>query len=218
MTVIFDIDGTLIDSVAAAGETYRQALLATVPEATVKPQWSDYRDVTDTGIMIEVLEDLRACHGTTRQTAPTLAAFETEFMSRLRIAVAEAPYAAIPGAADFLTRCQQQYPTGIATGCWRESGQVKLASAGISIGTLAMASASDHATREDILRHCHQLLGGSRPVVYFGDAVWDVRTTTQLGWTMIGIGPKVEHLCPHWFPDYREPERILETLARLEQG
>jgi FMN phosphatase YigB (HAD superfamily) len=46
-------------------------------------------------------------------------------------------------------------------------------------------------------------------IVYFGDAVWDVKATENLGWQFIGIGGKVAD----GFIDYRNPEEILKRLC-----
>ena len=47
-------------------------------------------------------------------------------------------------------------------------------------------------------------------VTYFGDAVWDVNASANLGWNFIGISPGItEGIC---FDDYRNPEAILRVL------
>lgn len=207
LSVIFDIDGTLIDSFKRAGTIYKNAILEVIPDAQIKAQWKEYRQVTDTGIILEVLEE----HDLPQ--AETIRRIKQVFMREITSALTAAPCAEITGGRAFLARCAAQYKVGIATGCWQESGEVKLGTAGYEHGDLYMSSSDDFDTREEILENCLKRIGGDpERVVYLGDAEWDVRTTETLGWKFIGIGEKLKGKCPLWFPDYSEPEEIIKAL------
>ena len=58
MRVIFDIDGTLIQSVAVDAELYDRAFRETFAVALPTTDWSVYRDATDAGIFAEAVERL----------------------------------------------------------------------------------------------------------------------------------------------------------------
>jgi len=180
-TIIFDIDGTLIDSFMISGQVYKDAVLATMPNAKIKEHWSDFQHVTDSGILKEVASDNNLPIGDKVELA------RKYFVKSAIEILGKTPCEEILGAKAFFAECKAKHPVGIATGCWKASGEIKLGTAGF--------------TKDQ--------------VVYFGDAVWDVKTTTNLGWNFIGIGPKLEGKCQNWFPDYTDPKAIFETIAKL---
>ncbi len=207
--LIFDIDGTLIDSFKAAGDTYRNAILSVLPEAQIKPHWADYQHVTDTGIFKEVVADLGLPNG------ELVDRMKREFMERLQASVETNPYHEIAGGKAFLKTCQARGLVGIATGCWREAGEVKLSSAGYDLTDLYLSSANEFDSRDEILENCRLHLQADK-VIYFGDALWDLQTTNKLGWDLIGIGEKLKGQCKHWFADYSDAESIFAKINELE--
>ena len=79
---IFDIDGTLLQSVEADGELYALAVQRALGIDSIDTKWSSYQHVTDQGILREILE----MHG----VAPTPAVFEAtkrEFLAVSPISV-----------------------------------------------------------------------------------------------------------------------------------
>lgn len=212
-SLIFDIDGTLIDSFRIAGEEYQRAILTILPEAILKPQWKEYENVTDSGIILEVLSDNRC----SSDPSETIKKIEEVFMQNITERLNEVPCQEILGAQNFLHKCRKKYQkVGIATGCWKDSGRVKLETAGYQLEGIPMASSSDHHTREGILlKALERLKGNLEHVVYFGDAEWDLKTTGNLGWNFIGIGEKLEGVCPNWFPDFSDHDGILKVVEQF---
>jgi phosphoglycolate phosphatase-like HAD superfamily hydrolase len=83
------------------------------------------------------------------------------------------------------------FVVGIGTGGWLRPAVVKLEHIGVPSQQLLLGAADGHETRLGII---NQLMNdalvaepGITRSVYIGDAVWDVRTTRQLGLNMIGI-------------------------------
>ena len=55
--IIFDLDGTLIDSYELDERLYRKAVLLEVPGVKFRETWLDYDYSTDSGILIEILRE-----------------------------------------------------------------------------------------------------------------------------------------------------------------
>jgi len=55
--VCFDIDGTLVASTGFDGELYEQAV-RDVLGVNLNPDWSQYKNVSDSGILEEILESV----------------------------------------------------------------------------------------------------------------------------------------------------------------
>lgn len=210
MEIIFDIDGTLIDSFMASGVEYKKALLEVLPEAQIRPAWRDYSNVTDSGLIMEVLTD----NDYDLPVAETIQQIKETFMRNTSQTLAETPCGLIAGAQEFFNACKERYKVGIATGCWLEAAEVKLQTAGFNWGETFISSSDGHHTREGILEHGRKSIG-AEDVIYFGDAIWDVKTTSNLGWKFIGIGEKLRGECKHWFPDYISPEEIFKIMEGM---
>jgi phosphoglycolate phosphatase-like HAD superfamily hydrolase len=89
---------------------------------------------------------------------------------------------------------EAKWAVALATGCWRDSAELKLKAAGIETEHFPAAFAEDGFSREEILgtavSHAQQMYGQSRfdRIVSLGDAQWDVAAARNLGIAFIGIG------------------------------
>ena len=96
--VILDIDGTLLDSNEIDDMLYfcRSRVLV---GAKVRESWSLYRNVTDSGILDEILDD-----NSLIRSAAILSAVRDCFVESVRQHVARTgPFMEIPGAREFVT-------------------------------------------------------------------------------------------------------------------
>jgi hypothetical protein len=105
----------------------------------------------------------------------------------------------------------------IATGGFDKEAEFKLACCGLRLGDFPHATASDTPRRRDIIElACARAGFEIDSAVYFGDAPWDARVTSELGMPMIGIGRRCEQLLQlgvrFAFPDYSDPESIMTAL------
>ena len=210
--VMFDIDGTLVDSAGFDGELYAQAVSAELGVA-VNRDWDTYEHVTDSGI----LEQLVRAAGRAAEHDELAARVQRRFVELVRGGLQQQPAAVreIAGAARLLERllAAPGVRVAVATGGWAETARLKLAHAGIDMNRIAFASSSDARARVDIMRLAAQrALAGApfRRATYFGDGPWDRRASADLGYDFVAVGHAVTHDVA--YADLRDTEAILEQL------
>ncbi len=191
--IIFDIDGTLIESMAVDTELYFASIRSVLGPVTVREPLSAYEHVTDSGILTTLVEDngLAADDGIEE-------AIRSLFVDGLRRHIDErGPFPVIPGAVEMLVRTRSAGDTavGIATGGWRASAMLKLETSGFDVDGVPVATCDDAVARIDIMQIALDRLGGRfDSVTYFGDAEWDRRACAALGWEFVAVGPGLRGL------------------------
>ena len=188
--VIFDIDGTLLDSSGQDDRIYRQAVDHVLGAVRLRPCLADYDPVTDAAILLQILDDNRL-----PADAGTIAAVKYEFIMRMEAFVKErGPFEEMPGAKSLFDRLQNSdaHCLAIATGGWRRSAEMKLVTAGFDIGSVPLATADDAVERTAIMEHALTSIGEEvASVTYFGDGPWDQKACECLGWTFRAVGPEL---------------------------
>lgn len=188
--IIFDVDGTLTDTMAIDARCFLRSFDEVCGFKDIDPDWSRYKNATDAGIFREVFSSRTG-------RAPSLdetAGFREHLVELFRCAAKESPFSAIAGARQLLARLDRSgdFQVALATGCWRDSARVKMASAGMNYDAYPSASADDAADRESIMQlvmdRAAVRYGGLEDSVYVGDGVWDARACRRLGVPFIGIG------------------------------
>jgi phosphoglycolate phosphatase-like HAD superfamily hydrolase len=186
--ILFDIDGTLIESMAVDTELYLASIGEILGPVSVRERLSDYDHVTDTGILVQLLDD----NGYSFDEQ-TVAAVRSVFVDKIQRHIeANGPFVTIDGAIEFVSRAHaaEGRRVAIATGGWRESALLKLESAGFDIDGIPLVSSDDAASRIEIMQAALAQLGAEfDSVTYFGDAEWDRRACQSLGWNFIAVGP-----------------------------
>jgi len=156
---IFDIDGTLTESVAVDEVCFVQAFRDVLGIKRINTDWLEYNFQTDSGLTLEICRN----HLGRDPSAAEIRRLQDRFVELLCAAVEEAgrPIRQIPGAAPFLhwLRAHARWHVAIATGGWAVSARFKLASAGLPVDGLPWASADDALDRVDILRMAIQRAG-----------------------------------------------------------
>ncbi len=189
--VLFDVDGTLVESMAVDTAIYFDAIQSVLGTVDIRERLSDYEHVTDMGILGQILDDNRLS-----RDADVMREIETGFVARIEDHIrSTGPFPAIDGAVGMLERCKQAPDTrvAIATGGWRQSASAKLRSAGFDLDGVPLASSNDAASRIEIMRIALARIGtGMDSVVYFGDAEWDRRACAELGWDFVAVGPELD--------------------------
>lgn len=211
--VIFDVDGTLIQSLDCDALAYLRALHEAFGFVAVNPDWSAYRNSTDSGIFREVFE-------TQAGRLPDdseMASFRRHFLSHIAAVSGAAPLRLIPGADETLRHLTSSDSAGVslATGAWAESARLKLASAGIDFDTFPSATADDSEARTGIIdlaieraAAVHNVASFER-TIYVGDGIWDARACSDLSIPFVGVaaGPSAMRLslegAIHVVPDLR---------------
>lgn len=208
--VMFDIDDTLVRSDEFDGLCYTAAVRE-VLDLPVDTEWGRYVNVTDRGILEQILEgDPRR-----RDLADALPAVKAAFVRRVEAWLRREPLAPVPGAAAFLDLLRQrgEVAVALATGGWRETALLKLEAAGLDVAGIPLATSSDHASRIDIMRLAEQR-AGSGPFLrrsYFGDGAWDQAASRTLGYDFVLVGDRVDHAPA--IADYTDPDRTLALLG-----
>ena len=191
--VILDIDGTLLDSSDVNGRLYLAAVRRVLGQAQVRESWSLYRNVTDSGILEEILDD----NSLTRKAA-TLNAVRDYFVESIgRHVQRYGPFAEIPGAREFVAglRASNSHRVAYATGGWSASASIKLESGGFPLHGIPLASSDDYLDRQSIMVHALNQLGGEfQSVTYYGDGEWDEAASRGLGWKFVPVGEKLAGL------------------------
>lgn len=214
-SVIFDLDGTLVDSSNFEDECYVGAIHQVLGDLLVDSNWSNYPHVTDAGIVSEIVSHIRVANPT-----DVIAEVRNEFGNRVSEYLIDGGICkAIPGAQQFLKRLLQQgYRVGIATGGWRHTAEMKLAHARVNIEGIELVSCDAAIDRTGIMTHCLRKIGGDpNMAVYFGDAPWDIKAAESLGWKFVGVGERLSGQCANWMTNYLDPDWTLSSNQSLWQ-
>ena len=188
--VIFDIDGTLLQTAAVDDALYREAVRRVLGEVQLRPSLHAYDYVTDTGVLSQILADNQIV--TEQEPFDEI---KSHFVDLLRGHVEEhGPFVEIPGAGDLLAslRVSSVHAVAIATGGWRESAELKLQSAGLEYSGFPLATSNDHHERTSIMELALARLGNHFDcVTYYGDGPWDRDACSALGWEFVAVGPEL---------------------------
>lgn len=220
--IIFDVDGTLTDTMAVDARCFLRSFAEVFDFAGVDPDWSLYKNATDAGIVNEVFESRTGRAPSEMETVK----FREHLVALFRSASREASFAAVAGARELLAQlgCMDAYQVALATGCWRDSARVKMASAGMSYDDYPSASADDAVDRESIIKlaieRASRRIGGKfSGAVYVGDGVWDARACRNLGIPFIGIGAQGEKLAAagaaRIFSDLSDADSLLASMEKI---
>jgi phosphoglycolate phosphatase-like HAD superfamily hydrolase len=225
--VIFDIDGTLTETVKLDEEFFLRSLAEVCGFCDVETDWSTYKHATDSGIFREIHE--------ARTGRPALAdevsRFRQHFVALVARAISKSAIAPIVGAPQLLSVLtgSAEYRVSLATGGWRDSARLKMASAGMCFDDHPSASADDALDRESIMKLSMQRAaerhgGPFAGTVHVGDAVWDARACRAMGIPFIGIGSGVRAArlasegAIRVFADFSDRDLFLESLDGLTQA
>ena len=222
--VIFDVDGTLTDTVAVDARCFLQTFDEVCGFRDIDPDWSRYKNATDAGIFQEIFESRRGRAPSAAETD----SFRDHLVGLFRSAAQERSFDAVRGAREMLLRLDQHndYCVALATGCWGDSARVKMASAGMCYDDYPSASADDAPERETIIklameRACRRA-GETFPIaVYVGDGIWDARACAHVGIPFVGIGAgsQAERLSKegavHIFGDMTDGDKFLQILEKI---
>lgn len=207
--VMFDVDGTLVQSEIFDGECYLEAVLEVVGHR-LNPDWTIYTHVTDTGILDQFIDETGLQSEREKIQAEVKAAFLAKITDHLEYERAQP----VDGASKFIAalRAKGNVSLSIATGGWLESARMKLESAEIDVSGIPIASSNEHFSRTEIMKiAAAKAVGGKRiPCTYFGDGEWDQRACEELGFKFILVGEKFEH-----DPCLRDFSNIGQALALL---
>ena len=190
--VMFDIDGTLVDSSQFEDDCFEKAT-RTVLGGGINTNWASYEHVSDEGIVRELLQGL----GDDTERRAIRHRIRAEFVSRIRGYVQKNEVNEIIGASRLLNHLRQREDVvlALATGGWKSTAELKLSSAGLDFEGMAFASSDDHFDRVEIMKVAEGRTGipsfSSR--TYVGDGAWDKAAAEALKFNFVLVGSKISN-------------------------
>ena len=194
--ILFDIDGTLTNTLNLDDSLYRQALAEIHNIEVSDCDWEDYKKFTggsDSGMTYKIFSEKLG-------RAPSRAEYEdlkNQFLYSLQSVAESNPKAfiEITGAKallDYIAE-QQDYRIGIATGSWQKSGEIKLKCLDIDYYGMPFGNAEFYHKRQEIVQsainQARIIYDAYRfdNIIYVGDGVWDLKTANDLEIDFIGV-------------------------------
>jgi phosphoglycolate phosphatase-like HAD superfamily hydrolase len=221
--VMFDIDGTLTETMKVDEECFVRSFKDVFGFADVNTDWSHYPHTTDSGVFHDVFTSRIGRSPTAQETSQ----FRQHFIQLLAAASSQSPFTPVAGADRLLSRLAQggSHRVSLATGGWGDSARLKMASAGMCFDDHPAASADDALDRESIMRLSRQRAaeryGRFGSTVYVGDGVWDARACRGIGIPFIGIatGSRATRLSAQGavcvFSDYSDTDLFLRSVYEI---
>lgn len=200
--VIFDIDGTVVDSVATDDQCFIQSFEDLHNIDLSQSDWHDFLHVTDSGLTNEIFET----HFGRRPLDEEIQELKDYFYRLLTQRSND--ITEILGAKNTLTSFIDNPKVSIAfaTGGWRETALLKLSTIGFELGDLILTSANEHFDRSEITQLAIdkslqvENLDSFETITYIGDGLWDFKTAHRLGINFIGI-------------DYHQNDKLINAGA-----
>lgn len=199
--VLFDVDGTLLDTSAEDDRIFREALAENLPPDAQPPTigpWHTFSEVTQPALAAAVFS--RACGRRARDAE--IMGVRQAVIRKWTAAVASgaAPVRVFPGARELFTAARQRPRTlvALATGVWEPAARLKLSAAGFTLEGTVLATADDSDTRQGIFNTASMLAASARGIPGFtativvGDGVWDAHAARTIGAAFVGIARDAE--------------------------
>lgn len=191
--VVFDVDGTLIQSIGIDDRCFTQAVSDVLGVEEISTDWAGYQYQTDSGLIFEIASR----HFGVPPTDQLASRVRDHFVQLLDRESAEPGFvlAEVQGASAVLNilRHHPNWCAAIATGGWEAAAKLKLGRAKVSVDGLPFASSDDAMAREDIIEcaiaRAQQIHGRNafKKVVYVGDGSWDAVAAGRLGIGFIAV-------------------------------
>lgn len=185
--VIFDIDGTLLQSASIDDALYRASVTAVLGSVRFRPSLNDYDFVTDAGILLQVVDD-----NALKLSPGQEAEIKAHFVEALSSHIGEnGPFREVPGAKEMLEhfRASAGHAVAIATGGWLDTALLKLESANFDLSQFPLATSDDAFQRTEIMQLALSRLGSEfHSITYYGDGPWDRDACLALGWNFVAVG------------------------------
>lgn len=190
--LIFDIDGTLIDSVKTDDSCFKTTFQNLYNIDISETNWTSFKHVTDLGLTIEIFNKWLNRLPTNKD----IFNIKAEFYKLLNSSMNEC--VVIKNAVNFINYLSKSndYQIAFATGGWKETAILKCNHIGINLNQFVLKSSNNHFDRAIItelaIASALEQNGFKKfnSVTYFGDGLWDLKNTKYLGINFIGVDYK----------------------------
>ena len=189
--IVFDIDGTLADTIKADDygfiQTYKDLYKIDLGEV----DWSKFKHVTDLGITNQIFQD----NFKRLPNEKEIISIKSHFLKLLKEQFDEDAneFKEINGAVEFFNELREKdYPIAIATGGWQETALFKLEKIGLEIDEIPFANSNHHYSRLDITQLAIDSAKEKHSkdferIIYFGDGKWDLLNCQKMEIEFIGV-------------------------------
>ncbi|MEI1279534.1 HAD hydrolase-like protein [Leptospira venezuelensis] len=216
--LVFDIDGTLTDTVSLHRKAFHEVLIR-FGLPGLNSEVHQYKHHTDSNIFKEIYSSYK-----NDWTEEISEKFEKELYESIKEQFQNG-ILEIPGAKFFLETLRSQgIPFAYATGSFYEPAFLKLESCGLPLD-VPLGTASSFYERESIVEHAilesrKKYNSNFSKTICFGDGIWDSKTAQNLGLEFIGIGEDLKLISElensridHMFKDYSDELAILSAIS-----
>lgn len=222
--IIFDIDGTITDTTEVDDFCFKKTfkLLYNIDLGAI--DWSAFSHATDWGLSMGIIKK----HFNIELSNNERRKIEKHFIEILQQELSENPkkFTEIPGSVNFIqSLIKNGQPIAIATGAWKHSALLKLKKVNLDIKGIPFANSDDFFSREmiteSVIKKAEDLYDKRfKKIVYFGDGVWDFKTTKSLGIQLIGVdfhsNNKLKNLgVKNIIQDYGNYNKVLEIVRSI---
>lgn len=217
--IIFDIDGTILDSVDEDDKCFIQTFSDLYQLDLGEVAWNDFKHVTDAWMTTDIFKQ----YFDRGPSAEELNQIKTRYYQLLD--GVKHKFKAVNKALMFLELLHTRTDCiiGFATGGWGANAILKCSSVGLDLNRFIFKTSSDHFDRSRIVdlvvqeaQNKHQL-NVFDSITYFGDGLWDYRTTELLGINFVGVdihrnGKLAKVGVDQIINDYTNPTQILSWI------
>lgn len=193
--IIFDIDGTIIDSIESDDACFVQSFYELFDLDLKDLDWDTFKNITDSGLTYDIFHQFL-------NRAPELeeiSLLKNRYYDLLQKQIHT--ITEIDGAADFINYLvsQPNYTIAFATGGWKKTALLKAQQSNIDITRYTYKTADDHYNRAQMLQlaidESRQLTNVNvfDSIISFGDGLWDMTTADELGVAFIGVDYNQNH-------------------------
>ncbi|PCJ82035.1 MAG: haloacid dehalogenase [Bacteroidetes bacterium] len=208
--IVFDIDGTLTDSVKEHQKAFREALFD-IGISEINSEFNSFKHHTDSFIVKEIYEHNQKSTFSTEMKKH----FESCFFKRIKVI----PFNEIRGAKKLIEKLQKETGLAIcyATGSLRKPAEHKLKSIGIEFKEWQLVASDKIYERENIIKQAiknsseNYKVDKFEKVISVGDGLWDLKAAENLKLEFIGVGATNRELLLQ-----KGAKRVLKDLTEFK--
>lgn len=185
--IVFDIDGTLTDTVAMHQSAFKQALQL-IGVGEFNDQFGSYKHHTDSHIAKVIYE-----YSSNRLFNESIS---QQFENHLYEFTVKNSIAEISGARSLVQYIEKETNIGVcyATGSMNRPAILKLEKIGIDFNPMQLVASNHIEEREGIVEaaiqnaQLHYQVEKFDRIISFGDGLWDLKTANNLSLEFVGVG------------------------------